>query len=188
MALEEYRKKREFGKTPEPAGNIRKGEERRRFVVQKHLASHLHYDFRLEIEGVLASWAVPKGPSMNPRDKRLAMMTEDHPLEYADFEGVIPEGNYGAGSVMVWDHGTYEVEGDRPASDQLAGGELKFILEGEKLRGSFVLVNTGRRESDPRQKKRWLLIKHRDKFADPSWNIDRQDWSVLSGRGIKEIE
>ncbi len=188
MALEDYRQKRKFDETPEPPGRLGDGEDRPRFVVQKHLASHLHYDFRLEIGGVLASWAVPKGPSLNPRDKRLAMMTEDHPLEYADFEGAIPEGNYGAGRVMVWDKGTYEVEGDRSASEQLAAGELKFILRGEKLRGSFVLVNTGRREADPRQRKRWLLIKHRDRFADPSWNIDKQDWSVLTGRGIKEIE
>jgi len=187
MALEEYRKKRKFGETPEPAGRVQRRAEQARFVVQKHLASHLHYDFRLEIDGVLVSWAVPKGPSLNPRDKRLAMMTEDHPLEYADFEGVIPEGNYGAGQVMVWDQGTYEVQG-KPAAEQLAGGALKFTLQGEKLRGGFALVNTGRRAADPRQKKRWLLIKERDEFADPSWNIDEQDWSVLTHRGIKEIE
>ncbi|MGE5570655.1 MAG: DNA polymerase ligase N-terminal domain-containing protein [Rhodospirillales bacterium] len=187
MALEEYRKKRKFGETPEPAGTVKQRAEQARFVVQKHLASHLHYDFRLEIDGVLVSWAVPKGPSLNPRDKRLAMMTEDHPLEYADFEGVIPEGNYGAGKVMVWDRGAYEVQG-KPAAEQLAEGALKFTLKGEKLRGGFALVNTGRRAADPRQKKRWLLIKERDEFADPSWNIDEQDWSVLTHRGIKEIE
>lgn len=188
MPLEEYRKKRKFEATPEPSGRAHRASVHARFVVQKHLASHLHYDFRLEIGGVLASWAVPKGPSLNPRDKRLAMMTEDHPLDYADFEGVIPEGNYGAGQVMVWDKGTYEVQGDESAAEQLAKGELRFALHGEKLRGGFVLVNTGRRETDPRQKKRWLLIKERDEFADPSWNIDEQDWSVLTHRGIKEIE
>ncbi len=188
MALEEYRKKRKFEATPEPAGRVRKAAARPIFVVQKHLASHLHYDFRLEINGVLVSWAVPKGPSLNPRDKRLAMMTEDHPLDYADFEGVIPEGNYGAGKVMVWDKGTYEVQGDKSAAEQLAEGELKFIMHGQKLRGGFALINTGRRATDPRQKKRWLLIKERDEFADPSWNIDEQDWSVLTRRGIQEIE
>jgi bifunctional non-homologous end joining protein LigD len=188
MALEEYRKKRRFDATPEPAGHVAKSAARASFVVQKHLASHLHYDFRLEIGGVLASWAVPKGPSLNPRDKRLAMMTEDHPLDYADFEGVIPEGNYGAGQVMVWDRGGYEVEGDGSAAEQLAAGELRFTLYGEKLRGGFVLINTGRRETDPRQRKRWLLIKERDEFADPTWDIDQQDWSVLTRRGIKEIE
>jgi bifunctional non-homologous end joining protein LigD len=188
MALEEYRKKRKFEETPEPAGRVHEESGRARFVVQKHLASQLHYDFRLEIDGVLASWAVPKGPSLNPRDKRLAMMTEDHPLAYADFEGVIPEGNYGAGQVMVWDKGTYEAQGDKSAAEQLAEGALKFTLHGEKLRGGFALVNTGRREADPRQQKRWLLIKERDKSADPSWNIEEQDWSVLTRRGIKEIE
>ena len=143
--LEEYRRKRRFDKTPEPppkkaraAGN--------RFVVQKHAARRLHYDLRLEIEGTLVSWAVPKGPPLNPADKRLAMQTEDHPLEYAGFEGNIPEGQYGAGTVMVWDTGSYEVEGELPAAKQLARGELKFILHGQKLRGGFVLVKLRRGE------------------------------------------
>jgi bifunctional non-homologous end joining protein LigD len=179
MPLEEYQKKREFGKTPEPApaavasaGNS--------FVVQKHDATRRHYDLRLEINGVLASWAVPKGPSLNPQDKRLAVQREDHPLDYARFEGVIPEGNYGAGPVEVWDNGTYEMEGARSATDQLARGELKFKLHGQKLRGSFVLVHT--------DQKNWLLIKHRDEAVDPNWDIERLDGSVVSGRTLKEIE
>ena len=188
MALEEYRKKRKFKETPEPAGHARRQRGRERiFVVQKHAASHLHYDFRLEIRGVMPSWAVPKGPSLNPADKRLAMMTEDHPLEYASFEGTIPEGHYGAGTVMVWDTGTYESDVDLPLEEQLAHGEIKFTLHGQKLRGSFVLVHTGKRDERPSNK--WLLIKHRDEYADPSWNIDspKLDRSVLTRRTMDEI-
>src|ERR1700740_3185421 len=142
MSLTEYSRKRSFDKTPEPspeshgapaaAGNF--------FCVQKHDATRLHYDLRLEIDGTLKSWAVPKGPSLNPADKRLAMQTEDHPLAYAAFEGVIPKGQYGAGPVMVWDQGTFEPEGGLSATEQLERGDLKFILRGRKLRGSFVLV------------------------------------------------
>jgi bifunctional non-homologous end joining protein LigD len=138
------------------------------FVVQKHAASHLHYDFRLAIDGVLASWAVPKGPSMNPADKRLAIRTEDHPLEYADFEGLIPEGQYGAGTVMVWDTGPYQpLDGNSP-SEQLARGKIDVVLHGTKLRGGFTLVRTGMAS----QKERWLLVKQRDEYADPSWDIE----------------
>src|SRR3979411_662535 len=134
MPLEEYRRKRKFSKTPEPPGRVGRGSGRNRiFVVQKHDATRLHYDFRLEIGGVLASWAVPKGPSLNPADKRLAIRTEDHPIEYADFEGNIPEGEYGAGTVMVWDKGTYELEPGSSAAKQLADGELKFVLHGQRL-------------------------------------------------------
>jgi bifunctional non-homologous end joining protein LigD len=141
MALEEYRKKRDFNVTPEPAGRARRRSSGKRiFVVQKHDASRLHYDFRLEINGVLASWAVPRGPSMNPADKRLAVRTEDHPIDYADFEGVIPEGQYGAGTVMVWDKGTYEPEDKLSPEEQLARGEINVLLHGKKLRGGFVLV------------------------------------------------
>ncbi len=147
----------------------------------------MHWDFRLEIAGVLASWAVPKGPSLNPADKRLAVQTEDHPLDYANFEGVIPEGNYGAGPVMVWDNGRYEVEGDAPAAEQLARGEIKFRLHGHKLRGSFVLVHTGKRTADPKARKNWLLIKHHDATATTDWNVSKYDWSVLSGRSLQEI-
>src|SRR5215471_16050786 len=146
MKLEEYRKKRNFRVTNEPQGRIRRRAGNRMFVVQKHDASHLHYDFRLEIGGVLVSWAVPKGPSLDPSAKRLAAMTEDHPLEYGDFEGIIPEGQYGAGTVMVWDHGTFEShDEDVSLEDQLARGEIKITLHGEKLKVAFVLIHTGRR-------------------------------------------
>src|SRR5271166_4836516 len=137
--LGEYRRKRKFQETSEPRGRER-ARGGNRFVVQEHHARRLHYDFRLAIDGVLKSWAVPKGPSLNPADKRLAVQTEDHPMDYANFEGKIPAGNYGAGTVMVWDRGEFEVEGQAGAREQLARGEIKFQLAGEKLRGSFVLV------------------------------------------------
>src|SRR5260370_38311968 len=156
-ALKEYQRKRHVGKAPEAAGKVAPAKGNR-FVVQKHDATRLHYDFRLEIGGVLKSWAVPKGPSLDPADKRLAVQTEDHPLEYLDFEGVIPEGNYGAGPVMVWDIGTFEAEGGIAAGQQLERGELKFVLQGQKLRGGFVLVKLRRSE----KANEWLLIKHRD--------------------------
>lgn len=181
---------RKFEETPEPSGRSRRLSRTRIFVVQKHDASRLHYDFRLEIKGVLTSWAVPKGPSLNPADKRLATMTEDHPLEYADFEGVIPEGHYGAGTVMVWDKGVYEVSDSLSAERQLARGEIKIVLHGKKLRGGFVLIHIGKRSANPAQKKLWLLIKHRDKYANPKSNAGSAelDWSVLTGRTLKEIE
>ena len=188
MGLEEYRKKRNFKETPEPAGTekrTRRSAKRPIFVVQKHQATALHYDFRLEIEGVLVSWAVPKGPSLKPADKRLAIQTEDHPMEYANFEGVIPEGQYGAGTVMVWDKGTYEADGS--ATEQLAQGELKFVLHGKKLQGGFVLIRTGLKSARARSQRSWLLIKRQDEYADPAWNIDRYDWSVLTGRNLEEI-
>jgi bifunctional non-homologous end joining protein LigD len=189
MALEEYRRKRDFKETPEPAGPEKPPRAARRpiFVVQKHQATRLHYDLRLELGGVLVSWAVPKGPSLNPADRRLAIQTEDHPLEYADFEGVIPEGHYGAGTVMVWDKGTYETDPDGSAAEQLARGELKFTLHGEKLQGGFVLIRTGPKSAGPREGTRWLLIKRRDEYAVSPWNIDRYDWSVLTGRTLAEI-
>ncbi len=188
-SLAEYQRKRHFGATPEPSGKKGKARGGNRFVVQKHDATRLHYDFRLEIEGVLVSWAVPKGPSQNPADKRLAVMTEDHPLEYGDFEGVIPEGQYGAGPVMVWDHGTFEMlETDSKygatATTQLARGELKFNLRGKKLRGSFVLVKLKRSEKG----NEWLLIKHKDHNVDPKYDIDQHDGSVITGRTIPEIQ
>src|SRR5216683_4194765 len=193
MPLEEYRKKRTFTITPEPEARQKRPSKSSKlpiFVVQKHQATALHYDFRLEIEGVLASWAVPKGPSLNPADKRLAIRTEDHPLEYADFEGVIPEGQYGAGTVMVWDNGTYEVSNGLSAEQQLARGEIKAVLHGRKLRGGFVLIQTGKRSAEPSQKEQWLLIKYRDEYADSSWSIEsvELDRSVLTGRTLKEME
>jgi bifunctional non-homologous end joining protein LigD len=190
MPLEEYRRKRKLAETPEPAGSDLPPNYGRIFVVQKHAARRLHYDFRLAIGGVLASWAVPRGPSMNPADKRLAIRTEDHPLEYADFEGVISEGHYGAGTVMVWDRGEYDPEGDVPPEEQLARGKIDVVLQGEKLRGGFTLVRTGRGLADPGEGKRWLLVKHRDEYADRSWDIERPelDYSVLTGRTLKEIE
>src|SRR5438128_4560806 len=149
--LDEYQRKRRFDRTPEPAGPVpaEKGPEpssESTFVVQKHAARRLHYDFRLAINGTLKSWAVPKGPSQSHADKRLAVQVEDHPLEYGGFEGKIPEGSYGAGTVMVWDRGTFSAEGDADALKQLAKGEIKFNLNGEKLRGSFVLVKLKRSE------------------------------------------
>jgi bifunctional non-homologous end joining protein LigD len=191
VALEAYRKKRNFDQTPEPPGEVRRLRRRRKpiFVVQKHAASRLHYDFRLEIDGVLTSWAVPKGPSMNPADKRLAVMTEDHPLEYADFEGIIPKGQYGAGTVMVWDKGWYEPASGLPVDRQLARGKIDVVLHGRKLRGGFTLIKTMTRSSGRSQTKNWLLVKHRDEHADSSWNIEAPalDQSVLTGRTLNEI-
>ncbi len=154
------------------------------FVVQKHRATRLHYDFRLAIDGTLKSWAVPKGPSQSHADKRLAVMTEDHPLDYANFEGKIPEGNYGAGTVMVWDRGTFHLEGNLGALKQLEKGEIKFSLNGEKLRGSFVLVKLKQSEKG----NEWLMIKHKDAAEDSAWNIDEHDGSALTGRTIEEIK
>lgn len=168
MALDEYRRKRDFTKTPEPSGTEPKAAKRKAlfFCVQKHLASHLHYDFRLEHNGVLLSWAVPKGPSLDPATKRLAMHVEDHPLAYGEFEGVIPEG-YGAGIVMLWDRGTWTPDTD-DVDRALAKGDLKFTLDGYKLKGSWVLVRTSGRYPGARAgdgAKSWLLIKHRDDWA-----------------------
>src|SRR5437763_10700033 len=143
MALEEYRRKRDFEKTPEPAPKPvakKKAADLPRFYVQRHDATRLHYDFRLEIGGVLVSWAVPKGPSLEPLSKHLAAHVEDHPLEYGEFEGNIPAGNYGAGSVMLWDRGTWELLGDAPVAEQIARGDLKFRLHGEKVKGEFALI------------------------------------------------
>jgi len=167
MSLTAYNHKRHFKDTPEPQGKTVKPKGRLlTFVVQRHHASHLHYDFRLELNGTLKSWAVPKGPSMNPSDKRLAMMVEDHPLSYAGFEGDIPEGNYGAGHVDVWDHGTYEpidengkVITAKEFTKDLNGGNIKFRMKGKHLKGDFALVNM------KKDGKSWLLLKHRDKYA-----------------------
>src|SRR5216683_218457 len=210
--LEEYQRKRRFDRTPEPSGEpepvgskvqdqpaakrtrlpkpklpqleVRPGAEHGdTFVVQKHRATRLHYDFRLAIDGTLKSWAVPKGPSQSHADKRLAVHVEDHPLEYGGFEGKIPEGSYGAGTVMVWDRGTFAVEGALDAVQQLQRGEIKFSLNGEKLRGSFVLVKLKHSEKG----NEWLMIKHKDAAEDPAWNVDEHDGSALTGRTLEEI-
>ncbi|MBX6369421.1 MAG: ATP-dependent DNA ligase, partial [Rhodospirillales bacterium] len=146
MALEEYKRKRDFRKTPEPAGRVRKRRHRvLRFVIQKHAARRLHYDFRLELDGVMKSWAVPKGPSLDPKEKRLAVHTEDHPFEYNDFEGVIPEGEYGGGTVLLWDRGTWTPLGDGDPAEAYAKGTLEFELDGEKLHGRWALIRMGGR-------------------------------------------
>jgi bifunctional non-homologous end joining protein LigD len=183
MALEEYKRKRDFKQTPEPPPKLGKPGQRR-FVVQKHRATRLHYDFRLEMEGVLKSWAVPKGPSLDPADKRLAMQVEDHPVSYFDFEGTIPEGNYGAGTVMVWDVGTWEPIGN--PSETLRKGDLKFSLNGQKLKGEFALVHIKSRRPDSKGTE-WLLIKHRDAYVQAGYDIDKYDYSVLTRRSLKEI-
>ena len=183
MPLEEYKRKRRFHETPEPPPKVEK-KNAHRFVVQKHRASHLHYDFRLEMEGVLKSWAVPKGPSLDPADKRLAMMVEDHPVSYFHFEGIIPEGNYGAGTVMVWDTGTWEPLGD--AAEMLRKGDLKFRLHGEKLKGEFVLAHMRARRPGSKGNE-WLLIHKKDQSAKPGFDIDKLDWSVLTRRSLDEI-
>jgi len=188
MKLQEYRKKRQFDLTPEPRGSSvpkQKADVLLVYVVQTHMSSHLHYDFRLEWRGVLLSWAVPKGPSLNPAVKRLAMQTEDHPVEYADFEGVTPEGQYGAGTVMLWDRGTWHPENaDLDASSQK--GEIKITLLGKKLQGSWVLVRTRGFGSNP-ARSAWLLIKHRDQYASTSDVTKEQPRSVASQRLLAEI-
>ena len=187
MGLELYRKKRNFKTTPEPAGRVRRAHSREPvFVIQKHAASHLHYDFRLELNGVLLSWAVPKGPSLDPRDRRLAMHVEDHPIEYGDFEGVIPPKQYGSGTVMLWDRGTWEPIGDAEASYRQ--GKLKFELHGEKLRGGWMLVKShgGKYDGD----KSWLLIKENDGYARSGADariVDSEPDSVASGRSLEAI-
>ena len=189
MSLRQYRQKRRFDVTPEPVGRPGPPAEatgRLRYVVQKHQATHLHYDFRLEWNGALLSWAVPKGPSLDPSVKRLAMRVEDHPLDYADFEGVIPEGEYGGGTVMVWDRGTWTPD-DQDVDAALRRGELKFTLRGTKLKGSWVLVRT--RSGYPASSGRpaWLLIKHRDDYASDRDVTTAMPASVISHRPLEEI-
>jgi len=197
MALEEYKRKRKFDQTPEPPAKV-ESKAGHRFVVQKHDATRLHYDFRLEMEGVLKSWAVPKGPSLDPADKRLAMQVEDHPVSYFDFEGNIPEGNYGAGTVMVWDVGTWQplspvaVNGkyvpgtEAEGATMLAKGDLKFRLHGKQLNGDFALVKMrGRRPGSKGNE--WLMIKKHDEFVVEGYDIESLDESALSGRSLAEI-
>lgn len=197
--LSKYRKIRRFDLTPEPAGEIKPRRRRKRtleFVIHKHQASQLHYDLRLEWDGVLKSWAVPKGPSLNPAIKRLAVAVEDHPLEYAGFEGVIPEGQYGGGTVMVWDQGTYVPEEEPDVAKGYRRGTLKFTLTGRKLKGSWTLVRTGGRGNaagrgtSSRQARNWLLIKHRDSAAVAASTAevtDLEPCSVASGRSLAQI-
>jgi len=197
MPLEEYKRKRKFEQTPEPPPKVA-SKPGNRFVVQKHDATRLHYDFRLEMEGVLKSWAVPKGPSLDPADKRLAMQVEDHPVSYFDFEGIIPENNYGAGTVMVWDVGTWQplspiqkegkyVPGtEAEAAAMLAKGDLKFRLNGKKLKGDFAIVKMkGRRPGSKGNE--WLLIKKHDAAVVEGYDIEEYDESVLSKRSLAEI-
>lgn len=187
MDLKRYNEKRDFNKTREPKGIKRASKDALRFVVQKHAASHLHYDFRLEINGVLVSWAIPKGPSANPADKRLAVHVEDHPMDYIDFEGTIPKGEYGGGTVMVWDIGMYEPEGGEPVSKhnsimkkQHADGSIKIVLHGKKLKGSWALV-----EMHGRGENQWLLIKHKDDYSGE--NIEYNPYSILTKRDFDAI-
>jgi len=185
VGLAEYRKKRRFDVTAEPAGakTPRKAKKKLSYVIQKHRATALHYDFRLEWKGVLLSWAVPKGPSLDPSVKRMAMPTEDHPIEYAKFEGIIPEGEYGGGTVMIWDAGTWTPES--PDVDAaLKKGDLKFTLEGRKLHGSWVLVRIRAREGG---RPPWLLIKHRDEFASKVDIAEEEPRSIVSKRILAEI-
>ena len=177
-SLTEYKKKRKFDKTPEPGPKKKRSKSGRMFVIQKHRATQLHYDFRLEADGVPKSWAVPKGPSLDPSVKRLAMQVEDHPVDYAKFEGVIPEGEYGGGTVMVWDYGTYEPEKE-DVSEAIRKGELKFTLDGQKLKGGWVLVRTRERQ--------WLLIKHRDYYNTEEDVTELAPASILTRRTLAEI-
>lgn len=190
MSIKKYRSKRNFNQTGEPRGSASKGasSDTPRFVIQKHDASTLHYDFRLEVDGVLKSWAVPKGPSTDPAEKRLAIPTEDHPLEYADFEGVIPEGEYGAGTVLIWDRGPYrnmtEKDGEKQAMDKaIEAGHVLVELQGEKISGGYALHRTGSGDDA-----RWLLVKMDDEHADARRNpVSTQPKSVASGRTIRQI-
>jgi len=183
LSLKKYNEKRHFDRTPEPApSEVPAASGPRQYCVQRHHATHLHYDLRLEAGGALKSWAVPKGPTLDPGEKRLAMMVEDHPIEYGSFEGVIPKGNYGAGSVMLWDRGTYELLGDASAEEQLARGDFKFRLHGEKITGEFALVRMKRGKGNE-----WLLLKKKDAAAQPGWNTEDHAVSVLTGRTQEEI-
>jgi bifunctional non-homologous end joining protein LigD len=190
--LTEYRRKRDFSRTREPEGGKRKNPGRLAYVIQKHEASRLHYDLRLELDGVMKSWAVPKGPSLDPSVKRLAIHVEDHPIEYNRFEGTIPAGEYGGGTVMIWDSGTYTAAGDEndPEAALRAGyqkGDFKFVLQGKRLKGSWVLVRT-RGRGDRSRQGQWLLIKHRDEAADPASDPTEQfQTSARTGRTMAEI-
>ena len=180
MGLDEYHRKRRFDATPEPRGRLRR-RRGRSFVIQKHRASRLHYDLRLEMEGVLRSWAIPKGPSLNPRDKRLALQTEDHPVDYGDFEGVIPKGNYGAGRVIIWDRGAYAMVDPETPEEGWKQRKFHFTLEGTKLQGEWVLVKAGPEDNQ------WLFFKVSDEFASSEAIVETRPESVLSGLGVDDI-
>ena len=183
--LDDYKSKRDLSESGEPSGDGRRARRSKPiFVIQKHAARSLHYDFRLEVDGVLASWAVPKGPSTDPRDKRLAIQVEDHPLDYGDFEGVIGPGNYGAGSVIVWDTGTYaQLRDDQTMAEAIEQGHVSVWLDGKKLRGGYSLRRTG-----GGAKPQWLLVKRRDEEADARRRpVSTQPESVLSGRTVEQV-
>jgi DNA ligase D-like protein (predicted 3'-phosphoesterase) len=181
--LEEYNRKRDFRRTREPEGKPGKSSGKPIFIIQKHDASNLHYDFRIEVEGVLKSWAVPKGLSTDPKEKRLALPTEDHPMGYADFEGVIPEDEYGGGTVMVWDRGAYESIKETPITEALEDGHVEIHLAGEKLQGGYALIRTPRGG-----KEQWLIIKMKDDYADARRNpVSTEPDSVVTGRSLEEI-
>jgi bifunctional non-homologous end joining protein LigD len=187
--LSKYRAKRDFSKTGEPSGQTKiTASNRRRFILQKHAATRLHYDLRLELDGVFKSWAVTRGPSLDPHDKRLAVEVEDHPLDYGDFEGTIPKGEYGGGTVQLWDRGYWAPEGNKTPEEALASGDLKFMLQGQRLHGSWVLV---RMKHDRAGGKRtnWLLIKHRDEYAreGDADAVLAEDRSIASGRTMAAI-
>jgi DNA ligase D-like protein (predicted 3'-phosphoesterase) len=185
LTLKEYQKKRDFKLTPEPKKSKASKKYKNLFVIQKHDATNLHYDFRIEIEGVLVSWAVPKGPSTDPQEKRLAIRTENHPLEYADFEGIIPENQYGAGTVIVWDQGKYKNQRDIEMSKALAEGKIEIWLKGKKIQGGYNLIKTGKNKQG---KEQWLLMKANDKKADARRNpTSTEPKSVKSNKTIKQI-
>src|SRR5829696_7173924 len=190
--LETYRHKRDFSRTAEPAGAAdpvpSEGEGSRRFVVQRHRARRLHYDFRLQVDGVLVSWAVPKGPTLDPEVRRLAVHVEDHPIEYELFEGVIPAGEYGGGDVIVWDRGTWEPHGTEDPAQSVRDGELHLDLAGERLRGRFALVRRGGGNASGGGKEQWLLVHKHDDFAQPGWDPEALRTSVLSGRTNDEVK
>ncbi|HZW07207.1 MAG TPA: DNA polymerase ligase N-terminal domain-containing protein, partial [Phycisphaerales bacterium] len=187
MGLVRYAQKRDFRKTPEPVAVVKRSKGGNRYLIQKHDASRLHYDFRLELDGVLKSWAVPKGPSMDPADKRLAVEVEDHPLDYGDFEGTIPQGEYGGGTVMLWDRGTWEPLDPDPRA-ALRRGRLHLKLHGEKLKGEWTLSRMARRDGD--EKNNWLLIKRNDRYVRPGKGdsiLESKDRSVATSRTMEEI-
>jgi bifunctional non-homologous end joining protein LigD len=186
-SLAKYRAKRDFAKTAEPSGDKGRKSGTHRYLIQKHAASRLHYDFRLELGGVLKSWAVTRGPSLNPVDKRLAVHVEDHPLDYGSFEGTIPQGQYGGGTVMLWDRGTWEPAGD--AERDLARGNLIFTLHGKRLKGRWHLVRLRGRRSGDAKRDNWLLIKGKDEYADTNGDsaLERFQRSVVSRRGMEGI-